>query len=93
MSKVKVTRDKNALCTHNSPAVWTKWNALVADNVAQAAGAPVRLLQTGVFTGMRALGLAGYHWALPRISSVSLYLVVSYTFETILQRAALQALY
>jgi len=31
---------------------------------------------------MRALGLAGYRWALPRISSVSLYLVVSYTFET-----------
>jgi len=38
-SKVKVTRDKNALCTHNTPAVWTKWNGLVADNVAQAAGA------------------------------------------------------
>ena len=27
---------KNALCTHNTPAVWTEWNALVADNVAQA---------------------------------------------------------
>ena len=23
--KVKVIRDKNALCTHNTPAVWTKW--------------------------------------------------------------------
>jgi len=23
-SEVKVTRDKNALCTHNTPAVWTE---------------------------------------------------------------------
>jgi len=58
---------KNALCTHNTPAVLTEWNALVADNVAQAAGAPIRSLQRGVFAGMRALGLAGYRWALPRI--------------------------
>jgi len=40
-SKVKVTKDKNALCTHNNPAVWTKWNGLVADNVAQAASASI----------------------------------------------------
>jgi len=55
--KVEVTRDKNALCTHNIPAVWTEWNALVADNVAQAADAPIRLLQRSVFAGMRVLGL------------------------------------
>ena len=68
-SKVRATRDKNALCTHNIPAVWTKWNGLVADNVVQAAGAPIRSLQRGVFAGMRALGMAGYGWALTRISS------------------------
>jgi len=50
-------------------ALWTKWNALVADNVAQAAGATIRSLQRGVFAGMRALDLAAYRWALPRISS------------------------
>ena len=27
----------NALCTQNTPAVWTEWNTLVTDNVAQAA--------------------------------------------------------
>jgi len=42
------------------PALWTEWNALVADNVAQAADAATRSLQRGVFAGMRALGLAGY---------------------------------
>ena len=47
----------------------TEWNALVADNVAQAAGATIRSLQRVVFAGMRALCLAGYRWALPRISS------------------------
>jgi len=40
-SKVKVTRDKNALYIDNTLAVWTKWNCLVADNVAQAAGASI----------------------------------------------------
>jgi len=50
--------------------VWTEWNALVADNVAQGAGAPIRSLQRGVFAGMRALGLAGYRWTVPRISSL-----------------------
>jgi len=42
--KVKVARDKNAKCTQNTPAVWREWNALVADNVAQAAGATIRSL-------------------------------------------------
>jgi len=27
---------KNALCTHNTPSVWTEWNALVAYNVTRA---------------------------------------------------------
>jgi len=45
--KVKVARDKNAQCTQNTPAVWTEWNALVADNVAQTAGAIIRSLQRG----------------------------------------------
>jgi len=43
--------------------------ALAADNVAQAAGVTIRSLLRGVFAGMRALGLADYRWALPRISS------------------------
>jgi len=73
-SKVKVTRDKNALCTHNTHAVWTEWNALVADNVAHAAGATIRSLPRDVFAGMCALGLAGYRWALSRISSLKLHL-------------------
>ena len=61
---------KNALCTHYvTPAVWTEWNAFVAHNFAQAADATIRSLQRGVFAAMRALGLAGYRWALSRISS------------------------
>jgi len=52
-SKVKVTRDKK-----NTPAVWTEWNPLVADNVVQAADATIRSLQRDVFAGMRALGLS-----------------------------------
>jgi len=54
--------------------MWTEWNALVADNVVQAADAMIRSLQKGVFAGIGALGLAGYRWALPRISSLSLVL-------------------
>ena len=74
MSRSKVKgqghqEQKNALCTQNTPALWTEWNALVADNVAQAADATIRSPQRGVFAGMRALDLAGYRWALPRISS------------------------
>jgi len=61
-SKVRVTRDKNALCTHNIPAVWTELNTLVADNVAQAADATIRSLQSGVFAGLRAQGLTVYYW-------------------------------
>jgi len=41
-SKVKVTRDKKRVVHSQHPAVsWTKWNGLVADNVAQAAGASI----------------------------------------------------
>jgi len=68
-SKAKVTRDRNALCIDNTPAVWTEWNALVADNAKQAANATSRLLKRRVFAAMRALDLAGYRWALPRICS------------------------
>jgi len=58
MSRSKVKgqghqRQKNVLCTHNTPAVWTKWNGLVADNIAQAAGASILLLARGVFAGVR----------------------------------------
>jgi len=60
---------KKALYTHNTPTVSTESNAIVVDNVTQAAGAAIRSLQRGVFAGMRALGLAGYRWALTRISS------------------------
>jgi len=43
------------LCSQNTPAVWTEWNAVVADNVAQAADAKIRSLQRGVFSGICAL--------------------------------------
>jgi len=71
-SKVKVTRDNKRAVQSQSqhPAVWTEWNyTFVADNVAQAADVATQSLQMGVFAGMRALGLASYRWALPRISS------------------------
>ena len=38
-SKVKVNRDKKFAVHSQHPAVLTKWNGLVADNVAQVAGA------------------------------------------------------
>jgi len=44
---------KYALRTPNTPAVSTKWNALVADNVAQAANATSRSLVRGVFASLR----------------------------------------
>jgi len=47
-----------------------EWNALVADNVVQAADAPIRSLQRCDISGLRVLGLAGCHWALPRISTL-----------------------
>ena len=43
--------------------------SLQITNVTLAADATIRSLQRGVFAGMRALCLAGYRWALPRISS------------------------
>jgi len=42
------------------PAEWMKSNALVADNVAKAAGAPIRSLQRGDFAGMRSA--CGVRW-------------------------------
>jgi len=57
---------KNALCTPNIPAVLTELNAVVADNVAQAANATSPSLVRGVFAGLlivRAMGLSGYRWA------------------------------
>ena len=67
-SKVKVTRDKKHAVHHNTPGTRTEWNALVAHNVAQAAGTTIRSLQRDIFAGMRALALTGYRWALPRVS-------------------------
>jgi len=67
-SKVKVTRDKKALCTSNT--------ARCGRNGTPSLQITSRMQQTrrfdrcrGVFAAMRALGLAGYRWALPRISS------------------------
>jgi len=40
-SKVKVTSDKKRVVHSQHPAVWTKWNGLAVDNVAQAAGASI----------------------------------------------------
>jgi len=37
--------------------------------VTLAADVTIRSLQRGAFAGMRALGLAGYRWALPRLNS------------------------
>jgi len=66
-SKVNVTRDKNALCTQNTPS-------LCGRNGTPSLQITARTQQTRRFdrcrgAGMRALGLAGYRWALPRISS------------------------
>jgi len=44
-----------------------KWNGLVVDNIAHAAGASILSLTSGVFAGMRivrALGLADYRNAI-----------------------------
>jgi len=43
---------KNSLCTLNTPAVSTEWNAVVAGNVAQAANATSPSLVRGVFAGL-----------------------------------------
>ena len=42
-------------------AVWTKWNGVVADNVAHAAGALILSLARAVFAGMRSA--CGVRWA------------------------------
>jgi len=56
--------------------VWTEWNALVADNVAQAADTATRSLQRGVFAGMRALGLLrATGWATSHAFVVNAFLV------------------
>jgi len=60
---------KNVLCTQNTPAMCMEWNALVADNVAQAAGAMIQLLLRAVFAGICVQCLAGYRRALPHSSS------------------------
>jgi len=52
---------KNALCTPNTPSALTEWNALVADNVAQAANATSPSLVRGVFAGLRCA--CGVWWA------------------------------
>jgi len=62
---------KNVLCTQNTSTVWTEWNTLVADDTTQAADATIRSLQKGVFARTRALGQAGYCWALSRIFLVN----------------------
>ena len=76
-SKVKVTRDKNALCTHNTPTVRTKWNNLVADNVAQAAGASILLLARGVFAGCVAV-----RWAWRATAGLCHAFLVLYFFDS-----------
>jgi len=42
-------------CALNTPAVWTEWNDLLADNVAQAADATIRSLWRGDLATLRAL--------------------------------------
>ena len=59
------------------PAVWTKWNGVVADNVAHAAGASLLSLVRGVFAGMCSAcgerwGLVDYRWTFPCIFSVAI---------------------
>jgi len=53
--KLRSPGTKNVLCTHKTPAVWTEWNDLVADNVAQAADATIRSLRRGDLAALRAL--------------------------------------
>jgi len=43
------------------PAVWTKWNGVVADNVTHAARASILSLVRGVFAGM--CSVCGVRWA------------------------------
>jgi len=62
------TKTRGALTT---PQASTEWNALAANKVTQAADATIPSLRMGDFAGLRALGLAGYRWALPRISGLN----------------------
>jgi len=82
-SKFKVTRDKKLAVHSQHPAASTEWNALTANNVRQEADAAIPSLPRGDFTGLRALGLAGYRWALPSIAS---YLFIAWflSFDTLL---------
>jgi len=72
-SKVKVTRDKKCAVHSQHPAMWTKWNALVADNVAQAADATIRSLQRGVSS------LGCVRWAWRATAGLCHAFIVSYT--------------
>ena len=56
------------------PAIWTKWNSVVADNVAHAAGTSTLSLvsESSPACVVCAVGLADYCWALPCISSVTI---------------------
>jgi len=54
------------------PAARTKWNGVVADNVAHAVGASSLSLVRGVFAGMRSACGVRWSWPLPRISSVAI---------------------
>jgi len=51
-SKVKVTRNKERAVHSEHPAVLTEWNAVVADNVAQAANATSPSLMRGLLFRM-----------------------------------------
>jgi len=55
-----------------------EWNGLIADKVVQATGAPIRLLQRGVFAGMH--NAYGVRWALSRISSIYVIYLFIYTY-------------
>jgi len=44
-----------------TPTVWTKWDGLIADNVAHAAGTSILSLARRVFAGMRSAG--SVQWA------------------------------
>jgi len=51
---------------YNTPAVWTKWNGARSRRVNFIAGKGS--LHRHVSCMLRAVGLADYRWALPRIS-------------------------
>jgi len=64
-SKVEVTGDKKTRCALTTSLGRERPRCITS----RAADATIRSLQRGVFARMRALGLAGYRCALPRISS------------------------